>query len=597
MSAGQDCLICGTFVDGDEAFVQHHINRCLDSLAGPSTSSTSAEKEVGQERPPLREVLPDEEERADDVQVEGCPVCGTEWTPGVDRDVHVGSCLGDDLSTLAPDPDPAMPFGFPTPRSSTGSDDADAYGGVYTPDLLRLFPALLSRSSNSRNGIRSAVLCSPEVVHCRAKVFFGPGSDTGWGCGYRNAQMLLSAARWRPPYKELLLARQERRGGEEVAEVAGIGEMQTVIEHAWRSGFDPPGSAHFGGKLVGKRKWVGTTEIYVLFTSLGLRSVHPLALVPTGMANAVGCRARIVDFPKVPGGKGAHAGLTQWVKNYFDLPPSSPSSSPSQTTRKRSIDDVLLSSNGTPVRQTTKLPIYLQHQGHSRTVVGVEVRADGEVWLLVFDPARSVPIFPPSLPFLTLLWQQRLATPQTRRRRTLLPPSLGRLSRPDRPPPLRRDRPPHIREKTSRRLRRPLSPPTPSEPVPARPGRPRQAAGTLSGQLEVPRPKGRVPGASTPPSLPRLLPSRMEVLMGWRGEGVVCGRGRAGVDDGRATRPPTRPGRRRPMTPPPRLAPLLAPLLASSLARGLTTSRLVSTLSSPLPSSVGPSFRLAKSQA
>jgi len=39
------------------------------------------------------------------------------------------------------------------------------------------------------------------------------------------------------------------------------------------TGFDPPGAAHFGGKLVGSRKWIGTTEVYTALTFLGIRQV------------------------------------------------------------------------------------------------------------------------------------------------------------------------------------------------------------------------------------------------------------------------------------------------------------------------------------
>ena len=35
---------------------------------------------------------------------------------------------------------------------------------------------------------------------------------------------------------------------------------------------------------------------------------------------------------------------------------------------------------------TTKAPIYFQHQGHSMTIVGLEVKKSGAVNLVVFDP-------------------------------------------------------------------------------------------------------------------------------------------------------------------------------------------------------------------
>lgn len=42
------------------------------------------------------------------------------------------------------------------------------------------------------------------------------------------------------------------------------------------------------------------------------------------------------------------------------------------------------------VRQTKRAPIYLQHKGHSMTIVGFERRVDGTAELLVFDPMFRV---------------------------------------------------------------------------------------------------------------------------------------------------------------------------------------------------------------
>ncbi len=35
-------------------------------------------------------------------------------------------------------------------------------------------------------------------------------------------------------------------------------------------------------------------------------------------------------------------------------------------------------------------PLYFQHQGHSRTIIGVEEEADGQTCLLIFDPAKRI---------------------------------------------------------------------------------------------------------------------------------------------------------------------------------------------------------------
>ena len=41
-----------------------------------------------------------------------------------------------------------------------------------------------------------------------------------------------------------------------------------------------------------------------------------------------------------------------------------------------------------PVVVTSRLPVILQHQGHSRTIVGYEKGKGGAVFLLTFDPAK-----------------------------------------------------------------------------------------------------------------------------------------------------------------------------------------------------------------
>jgi hypothetical protein len=111
--------------------------------------------------------------------------------------------------------------------------------------------------------------------------------------------------------------------------------------------------------------------------------------------------ARLVDFPKVE--KGAELVL-RWVEQYFASPkfstpaPQSPSQSksnsfpmpndsPSRRQNALSISDALRGAS--PVVCTERMPIVLQHDGHSRTIVGYEKCKDGSVNLLVFDPSQS----------------------------------------------------------------------------------------------------------------------------------------------------------------------------------------------------------------
>nr|GMC62843.1 zinc finger with UFM1-specific peptidase domain protein [Ipomoea batatas] len=116
--------------------------------------------------------------------------------------------------------------------------------------------------------------------------------DVGWGCGWRNIQMLSS---------HLLKQRQEARnvlfGGSGF--VPDIPSLQRWLEIAWEQGFDMAGSKEFDQEIYGKRNWIGTTECATLFRSFGLR-------------------ARIVDFcSKTIAPKEV---LIDWVWNYFSDP-------------------------------------------------------------------------------------------------------------------------------------------------------------------------------------------------------------------------------------------------------------------------------------
>lgn len=61
---------------------------------------------------------------------------------------------------------------------------------------------------------------------------------------------------------------------------------------------------------------------------------------------------------------GTHPRLFEWVLRYY------------------STDN----EGGAKVVCTSKPPIYLQHQGHSRTVVGIEEKKNKTLCLLLFDP-------------------------------------------------------------------------------------------------------------------------------------------------------------------------------------------------------------------
>ncbi|XP_042536874.1 zinc finger-containing ubiquitin peptidase 1 isoform X2 [Dipodomys spectabilis] len=164
--------------------------------------------------------------------------------------------------------------------------------------------------------------------------------DKGWGCGYRNFQMLLSSLLQDDTFDDCLKGMS----------IPCIPKIQAMIEDAWKEGFDPQGASQLNNRLQGTKAWIGACEIYTLLTSLRVK-------------------CRIIDFHKPTGPLGTHPRLFEWILNYYSS--------------EREGDSKVIC--------TSKPPIYLQHQGHSRTVVGIEERKNRTLCLLIFDPGCPSP--------------------------------------------------------------------------------------------------------------------------------------------------------------------------------------------------------------
>ncbi|CEP09171.1 hypothetical protein [Parasitella parasitica] len=181
----------------------------------------------------------------------------------------------------------------------------------------------------------SAYLCSPLTDHLSTGFM-----DLGWGCGYRNCQMLMT-----------FLERQKQDGEPLLKSVLDIPGIQLLIEKAWQEGFDTLGAAQLDHHVFKTRKWIGTTEVYTLLAYLGIRST-------------------IIDFHQ-PGPQQSHHELIDWIQSYF-------------------MDSAIHKKSTKTVCITNRPPLYLQHQGHSRTVVGIELLKSGKRNLIMFDPGRRI---------------------------------------------------------------------------------------------------------------------------------------------------------------------------------------------------------------
>ncbi|GIY07727.1 zinc finger-containing ubiquitin peptidase 1 [Caerostris extrusa] len=152
--------------------------------------------------------------------------------------------------------------------------------------------------------IRAFSMATPSVEHtwlCSIVDHYGSTyGDKGWGCGYRNIQMMLSSL------------------------VHNTKIQQQALQ------------------------W----QICYIQASRAYRKC---------METRVRCcwLARLIDCHQPTGPNGTHPEMFGWVKEYFARD------------------------------EEFKPPVYLQHHGHSRTIIGLEELQDGCLQLLVFDPSHS----------------------------------------------------------------------------------------------------------------------------------------------------------------------------------------------------------------
>lgn len=107
-----------------------------------------------------------------------------------------------------------------------------------------------------------------------------------------------------------------------------IRQIQYALHEAWKAGFDIQGGQDFNFQIIDTKKWIGTTEVSTILNYLCIKNI-------------------IYDFHNLVN----NSLLVEFLQNYF---------------------------------KTKQYALYLQHQGHSRTVVGID-----EKYVYYFDPAKS----------------------------------------------------------------------------------------------------------------------------------------------------------------------------------------------------------------
>lgn len=283
-----NCPVCDKVFPRDD--LQDHVETCLVA------SQASGQKRAGSSN---------EENSLADQSTNCCPCCLLEWTaidiPSQERELHVADCLSQVQALREDDEEDEDSLEIPSEtrlQTVLGKLNSNGFGKLrtawkgkgehtsVTPNLVPLLQSMLERSSATR----LAVLSTTKVEHIKSQ--FG---DFGWGCGYKSACMVFSALRHVQQYRNMLLNQQSKdeevTGAKEAIKsgkrkqapdaeeaqdapaIPTIEELQHIAEAAWTAGFDPDGKLHFKGKLVGSRRWIGTSEVYTMFTWLGIRCV------------------------------------------------------------------------------------------------------------------------------------------------------------------------------------------------------------------------------------------------------------------------------------------------------------------------------------
>lgn len=276
----------------------------------------------------------------------------------------------------------------------------------------------------------STTLLSGYLDHFQSLEF----EDVGWGCGWRNIQMLTSHLLvQRPEVKDVLF------GGSGF--VPDISSLQRWLEVAWERDFDPVGADHFNHKIYGSAKWIGTTECATIFRSFGLAARivdfgHNSIKLQSLSGPCLSHRAlnkKVFDESKNKSAQVYGPMDRYLIKKNNDTPQegrtsceecsstqigkesgtaifhsrnakdaSACSKSPLRKNKGHQVlidwvwnyfsDNKFSKSGNHSVFATGKAPLYFQHDGHSRTIVGIQVTPQRNGMhlhsLLILDPAH-----------------------------------------------------------------------------------------------------------------------------------------------------------------------------------------------------------------
>eukprot|EP00026_Physarum_polycephalum_P002484 Phypoly_transcript_02491.p1 GENE.Phypoly_transcript_02491~~Phypoly_transcript_02491.p1 ORF type:complete len:555 (+),score=88.96 Phypoly_transcript_02491:25-1689(+) len=249
------------------------------------------------------------------------------------------------------------------------------------PAMIDITGQLRKTYAKSRsNTLQEAYFCGPVDHHASQR------DDNGWGCGYRNIQNMCSFLMRFPIYKEKLF--------DGCNYVPSVQVLQMHLEEAWRKGFDKLGKEQLG-RVAGTGKWIGTTECAALLRSFSVRCEIFDFHCNCCTKNSNTPNYTPYYLAKSSDHVHSHLGLVEWVFKYFSQNELSHVSISGQAKSQNGNIASFLGGDHPKEKSSSGKnampcgPLYFQHQGHSRTIIGAEKHKTGKYYVLVLDPSVS----------------------------------------------------------------------------------------------------------------------------------------------------------------------------------------------------------------
>jgi Peptidase family C78 len=209
-----------------------------------------------------------------------------------------------------------------------------------------------------------------------------------WSCGYRNTQMLLSSL------IPLLSNNHTYYSGsssttnysEGICAIPSIRQIQQTIQEYWSNGYDSKGAIHYNYTIINTTSKIGAVEVatYLQYKHLDCCIVQFMKCVQSRQLIGPFC----YNYFYYHTDASTTTNNFDTIKNSQTIATNTLNLCTKQVASLTNTTDVSTQQKE-PINQK-QIPLYLQWEGHSVTIIGVELRMDNTIkYLLVFDPAKN----------------------------------------------------------------------------------------------------------------------------------------------------------------------------------------------------------------